>query len=277
MVDMDPRFWTEDRLEWVTSAVTFYVAAIGTSLTFPGNMEVAVIAAFPEKAKTVIVGDWRGISTLGDKLTALVRDRDSGSGELFETPIAQGISRALCFVNKSSMKGRVIVFECSTGVTDFSSQSVALSNCGWAAGKARISVVSLASAQPAAALLSLCDRTGGVHIPAAFCGSKGELVQALLFHLSASEIATKSLKSRPQAATQHMGAVCACHNKAIDKGYVCSICLSIYCSDSAGICAVCGSRIRREARDELPLHAQVFSKLFGAKSDLAGSSTSIFL
>ena len=74
-----------------------------------------------------------------------------------------------------------------------------------------------------------------------------------------------------------MVAVCACHNNAIDKGYVCSICLSIYCSDSAGICAVCGSRIRREARDELPLHAQVFSKLFGAKSDLAGSSTSIFL
>ena len=271
VLDMDPRFWSADKLDMVTEAVRFFVSALGVSLPYPQVMEIAIIAAFPEKAEAIIVGDWRSIGDLQLKLSSAITRHNSGDSEVYETPIAQGISRALCFAKKS--EGRVVVFECSQETTDFSSQSVSISNCGWAAGSIKISVVSLASAQPASALLALCDRTGGVHIPSSFAVSEGELLQALLFHLTASEKAAKVLKTRPQAATQHMGAVCACHNRALDKGYVCSICLSVYCSDSAGICAVCGSRIRREAKDELPLHAQVFSTLFKSES----APCSIFL
>jgi transcription initiation factor TFIIH subunit 3 len=238
-------------------------------------MDVALIAAFPDRAEYIVQGDWRTIGDLAESLRVAISKQNIGE-EIYESPVAQGISRGLCYIKKRKVKGHILVFDCSEDITALSSQSVGLSNCGWAAvgttddnesQLARISVVSLASAHPSAGLVSLVSRTNGIHIPKKFSESKGSLMQALLFHVCPPS--TQHLKIRPPDAQQEMNAVCACHNKALDRGYVCSICLSIYCTDSAGICGVCGSRMRREAKESLPIHAQVFSILFGNK-DLAG-------
>ena len=269
VLDMDPRWWTTiERLDTVIGSISFFIGAVGMSLQYPAQMDVAVIAAFPDRAEYIVQGDWRTIGDLAGSIKAALAKQNIGD-EVYESPIAQGISRGLCYIKKRKTKGHIVVFDCSDESTALSSQSVGLSNCGWAAvgttddnesQLARISVVSLASASPSSGLISLVSRTNGIHIPKKFTESKGALMQALLFHLCPQS--TQHLKVRPPDALQEMNAVCACHNKALDKGYVCSICLSIYCTDSAGICAVCGSRMRREAKDSLPIHSQAFSELF---------------
>ncbi len=256
----------------VLDALAFYVSAVGESLSYPGELNVSLIAAFPEKATTVYTGDWKGINEGITKLVNHLLEESTTGTEVFEAPIAQAISKALASISKNkkpNKSGKIIILECSNEVTDFSTQSVPISNCGCAANGtcegvplASVSVVSLASKTPSSALLGLCLKTGGVHIPKDKCLDCGSLLQALMFHLVPSDVSSKTLKTRPQSQRTHMSTTCVCHNKSVDKGYVCSVCLAIYCTETAGICSVCGSRIRREAKDELPIHAQTFSKLF---------------
>ena len=263
VIDLDPRWWNSgERFSLVTNAVKAFVSAIGLSLPLPSSMDVAVISAFSDKAVTISQGPWRDVAeAFPDALWSAMTTRSSV--QVYEPPIAQGVSRGLAYIAKRKVGGQIVVFECSIDPTDFSSQSVSLSNCV-CDGSTRISVVSLAAAKPSSALLGLAARTSGIHIPYQFTQTLGSLVEALLFHVAPA--VSQHLKVRPPESTQEMNATCACHNRVIDKGYVCSICLSIYCTDSAGICAVCGSRMRREAKDEMPVHAQVFSKLFSNSS-----------
>lgn len=268
---MDPRWWKaegEFPKSHVLDTLSFYVSAVGESLPYPGKMDVCLIAAFSQQARTLYTGDWndfqRGIIQLKEQMGV-----SETVTEVFESPIAQGISKALAYVNKhkkTNVSGRILVLECSKETTDFATQSVPLSNCGCSANGvndssplASISVVSLASNTPSSALMGLCVKTGGVHIPLDKCRDCGSLLQALIFHLTPP---IRTLKTRPQSQRTHMNTTCVCHNKSVDKGYVCSVCLAIYCIETAGICSVCGSRVRREAKDELPIHAQIFSKLY---------------
>ena len=267
VLDMDPRWWVgEEKIANLLSSVKFFIAAVGSTLPFPSALDVAVIAAFPDKAEVIAHGPWRSVTEFASNLIAAINAReDSIDEQVFESPIAQAISRGLCFIKKRKSEGHIVVFDCSVDPMDFSAQTVALSNCAWAcSGLGKISVVSLASQRPSSALLGLVARTGGTFIPYQFTQTTGGLTEALLFHLVAPSAG--NLKVRPPEATQEMNASCVCHNKVVDKGYVCSICLSIYCTDAAGICSVCGSRIRREAKDELPVHAQVFTRLFTSSS-----------
>jgi hypothetical protein len=276
VVDMDTRWWCEgtenglvctDRFRTIVSALKFYMSFLGNSLSVGEALLASVIACFSDRAEVVSVGEWAACKAgFENGLTGAIQKR-LGVAPVLETPIAQGISKSLLFLKKKECtESKVIVFECSRESIDFSSQSVPLSNCGWAASmaeKCRLHVVSLASATPSSNLLSICAKTGGIHIPYSMCGVPGKLVQSLMFHLTGSDdVVSKSLKVRPQSQRAHMGTVCVCHNRSIDKGYVCSICLSIYCNETSGICSVCGSRIRREAKDDLPINQQIFSRLF---------------
>ena len=257
VLDMDIRWWTEPRFEMVINAIKFFVSTIGLSQR--EDLCLSVIACFHDRAVPVLVSkNWRDISSLSDKLSKL-RAEHIPKEEVYEIPIAQGISKALCFGNIDNTVNSVIVFEC---ISDFVAQTVPLSNCGWAAGETHVHVVSLGGVGkvPSPGLMSLCNKTGGVYIPPQFTQSIGELTQALLFHLGD----TKSglFKTRPALSETHMAATCVCHNKQCTMGYVCSICLAVYCSETAGTCAMCGSRMRREAKDEQPISGQPFSKLF---------------
>jgi hypothetical protein len=262
VLDMDPRWWVDDqRITNLLDSIKLFIAAVGATIPFPSQLDVAVIAAFPDKAEIVAHGPWRTVTGFQSDLQVSLQARANGSSEVFESPVAQAISRGLCFIKKRGSEGHIVVFDCSQDPTDFSAQTVALSNCAWACGSlAKTSVVALGSSKPSSALLGLVSRTCGIFIPHQFTLTAGGLSEALLFHLVAPM--TYNLKVRPQETSQEMNASCVCHNKVVDKGYICSICLSIHCSDAAGICSVCGSRIRREAKDELPVHSQVFTRLF---------------
>ena len=268
VLDMDPRWWCHNDAVNLMESIKFYISFMGNSVG--PQLKVGIYACFSDKTETVVCGDWMScLAKLDDELEALIMRRRSGSLEsvVYESPIAQGISKSILYIGKVgdslAISSRIIVFECSRESVDFASQSVALSNCGWAAANVRIHVVSLASETPSSNLLSVSTKTGGVHIPYSMTVGGGKLIQSMLFHLATpDDSAVKVLKIRPQSVRTHMGTTCVCHNKPMDKGYVCSICLAIYCAETGAICSVCGSRFRREAKDELPIRLQVFSKLF---------------
>jgi hypothetical protein len=263
VLDMDSRWWCSETTAHLLESLKYYISFMGNSV---GKLEMSVYACFSDGTETVVSGDWSMcVLKLEDELESLiVRRKESVVENVFETPIAQGISKSILFTRRhGSISSRIIVFECSRETVDFSSQSVALSNCGWSTGNCRIHVVSLVSDTPSSNLLLVCSKTGGVHIPRSMTGVGGKLVQSMLFHLAAPDDSVmRVLKTRPQSNRTHMGTTCVCHNKPMDKGYVCSICLAIYCSETGAICGVCGSRFRREAKDEAPLRLQMFSKLF---------------
>merc|ERR1719198_85926 len=43
---------------------------------------------------------------------------------------------------------------------------------------------------------------------------------------------------------QSLEATCVCHGKAQHLAWVCSCCLSLYCSDNAAICPTCNTRFQ---------------------------------
>jgi hypothetical protein len=271
VIDMDPRWWNHQSNDLsLIDTIAFYVAGLGQCLPPMTGMKICVIASFAEKSEFIVSGDWKCIGQMKQRLLEKLSSQQIGP-DCYESPIGQGISNALCFINRTKIPGRVVVFDCSREATDFCSQSVVITNCGWAAvgtdsgnPLAKINLVSLVSEAPSSSLISLSAKTGGVYIPSSFSATQGSLLQALFFHL----VGEGNFKTRPMSSNVIMGTVCACHNKSIDRGYVCSICLSIYCSDTAGICSVCGSRMRREAKDDLPISGQVFEKLFASSQGL---------
>jgi hypothetical protein len=269
VLDMDPRWFnTVDRVRSVVDIVSFYVSAVGNSIPPPGSLSLSVITAFPSRARTLFTGDWTRIKELSDTLSEAIKAEPAVH---FETPISQALSHALSYVKKHSagIPGRVVLFDCSMDPTDLATQSIPLSNVGWAAAGtdtgvplARLNVVSLASETPSSALISLVPKTGGVQITHNYTTSHGELLEAIMFHLTVPEELRGIVKTRPGSDKTHMGAVCVCHNQPITRGYVCSTCLSVYCTDKCAICPVCGARIRREAKEEQSMSNQLFSKLF---------------
>ena len=49
-------------------------------------------------------------------------------------------------------------------------------------------------------------------------------------------------------------AACFCHRKVVDVGYVCSICLSIFCEPPEGaICFTCGTKLRLQDYGKKPV------------------------
>ncbi|OII73421.1 transcription factor [Cryptosporidium ubiquitum] len=174
-----------------------------------------------------------------------------------------------------SEKDRIILVDASDK-DDYISQYVSLLNCGFASQKLvslinnsniRLSVTILnqdvvidvvsVTRNPSPLLNNLVDICnglnlkysdmadslveGGVEISEDNYGLDQGLTPFLIFHL------LPSIQAREEFfvsinKTKHTGlAVCFCHHQKIEIGYVCSSCLSIFCSQfKAPICSTCG-------------------------------------
>ena len=272
VLDVSPEYWSSDQpavsLKDVVEVALVAVRAASLEHSWETQPPLAVIAAFPDTAEYLYSGffDESVLSTVYESLRLRINARADHSGLSGESLVSQALCMAACFVKKNGKRGRIIVFETSTNSTDFAKQSVEVSNCGWALSQedpaiANVDVISLGGPKRSSILVNLAKKTGGTCIPHSLTRSVAAIYQSIMFlSTSQSQGLLKMIRSKA-ADSLEMGAVCNCHANPIDCGYVCSVCLAVYCSESSAVCSVCGSRIRREIRDELPLFQKAFTQV----------------
>jgi transcription initiation factor TFIIH subunit 3 len=122
-------------------------------------------------------------------------------------------------------------------------QYIATMNAVFAASHARIPIDTLSLSPHAAPtfLEQAAFITGGSYLSAA--ANPSGLLQYLMFGFLADAEARAHVVTPTQASVDFRAA-CFCHRRVIDKGFVCSICLSIFCEVPEGAeCLTCGTKL----------------------------------
>jgi len=252
VLDVNPFLWGQ-RSEKEIHFSTFLdhiMAFINTYLMLHHQNMLAVIASHVKESQFLFPqpkghGDERAIdfSETRDKIISKLK-------ELANLPIAPSqpqacmfsasLSLGLCYINritkeKLNIKPRILIMQISP---DVSSQYVPVMNCIFSAQKQSITVDScILSAQDSSFLQQASHITGGVYIKPP---QQEGLLQYLLSCFLADAFARKYL-SLPALSNVDYRASCFCHKKIIDMGFVCSVCLSIFCSFSP-VCTTCGAK-----------------------------------
>ncbi|ORY59973.1 TFIIH subunit Tfb4/p34 [Pseudomassariella vexata] len=123
------------------------------------------------------------------------------------------------------------------------SQYIPTMNAVFAASHARIPIDTLSLSQHCSPtfLQQAAVITGGVFLSAAL-NPRG-LLTYLMFGLLADAEARNSV-TLPTQDSVDFRAACFCHRKVVDTGFVCSICLSIFCEVPQGAeCLTCGTKL----------------------------------
>lgn len=81
-----------------------------------------------------------------------------------------------------------------------------------------------------------CHLTGGFYLKPGFPES---LLQYLMTAFIADPPARNCLRY-PSTSSMDFRASCFCHQKLVEMGYVCSVCLSVFC-EKMNVCLTCGS------------------------------------
>ncbi|KND94467.1 RNA polymerase II transcription factor B subunit 4 [Tolypocladium ophioglossoides CBS 100239] len=176
------------------------------------------------------------------------------------TQLSGALTLALCHINKASqalssttasladsaqpnstapppLKGRILVVSVSDSAP---SQYIPTMNAVFAAAHAQVAIDTLALAGEPTFLQQACFNTDGAFLAAS---NPQGLLTYLMFGLVADTEARKSLIT-PTHDKVDFRAACFCHGKVVDTGFVCSICLSIFCElPENAECLTCGTRL----------------------------------
>ena len=124
-----------------------------------------------------------------------------------------------------SLVSRVLILSVSP---DLSAQYIPIMNAIFAAQRRHIPIDVLKLAGSAGFLQQASDATGGAYVEQAGGGGRAALLQALLQAYVADATARRALVVAAAAAVDFRAA-CFCHRRVVDLGFVCSVCLSIFC------------------------------------------------
>ncbi|KAL2459393.1 basal transcription factor complex subunit-related [Forsythia ovata] len=169
---------------------------------------------------------------------SLCRD-DSVDGPGFSL-LSGSLSMALCYIQKVFRSGplhprpRIL---CLHGSPDGPGQYVAIMNAIFSAQRSMVPIDScIMGAQHSAFLQQASYITGGVYL-------KPQHLDGLFQYLStvfATDLHSRSFLQLPKPVGVDFRASCFCHKNTIDMGYICSVCLSIFCKHHKK-CSTCGS------------------------------------
>ncbi|XP_054163882.1 general transcription factor IIH subunit 3-like [Oppia nitens] len=178
-------------------------------------------------------------------MTETVRDlSQSGAHSISSSPLMSGaIAMALCHINrfKDDYKCSRIVIMSSTSdeSNSYASQYMNFMNCFFAAQKMSVTIDACIAgddsySQTTSLLQQGCDLTDGTYLKVPNIASFLEYLLWCL--LPDAETRTKLVLPVRQKVSH--SAACFCHRNIIDTGFVCSVCLSIFCTFSP-ICSTC--------------------------------------
>jgi hypothetical protein len=170
-----------------------------------------------------------------------------------QASIVKALTMALCLLNREAKEaslGGTIVHAPETRIVVvtatriFPHEFVSCMNCAFAAQKMGVVVDVVDYSQSSTPeLLQLVHQTNGWYLalsPAG--GQQGSFAHALLTHFVACASARRNLNP-PSCPATDMRTICFCHqNNLISIGFVCSVCLSVFC-EKRNVCIACNSKV----------------------------------
>lgn len=153
--------------------------------------------------------------------------------------IAGSMGMALCYINRLEkncphglkMSSRILVIK---GSEDNPAQYMNFMNTVFTAQKQNVIIDSCILDNDSGLLQQACDITGGVYLKVP---QPAGILQYLLWLFLPDPASRDKLTVPPKVQVDYRAA-CFCHRHLIDIGYVCSVCLSIFCTFSP-ICSTC--------------------------------------
>jgi len=145
-----------------------------------------------------------------------------------------------------SLTSRILILSASP---DNSAQYIPTMNAIFAAQRLGIPIDVLTLASASTFLQQAADATGGIHLARTTQASHAGLLQTLMLGFLPDPTARQNLILPAQSSGSSAGGVdfraaCFCHRRIVDVGFVCSICLSIFCEPVPdGTCLTCGSHL----------------------------------
>lgn len=160
-----------------------------------------------------------------------------------EVVLSGALSRALCLIHRlktspsrvrSRSKPRILVLLASP---DVSMQYIPVMNAIFSAQRADVAIdACVTHSSDSAFLQQAAHLTGGLYLKPKHAAG---LYQYLCTFM-ACDTHCRSMMNLPQAMGVDFRASCFCHKRAIDLGFVCSVCLSIFCQELPA-CSTCGT------------------------------------
>ncbi|CZR52167.1 related to basic transcription factor 2 (35 kd SU) [Phialocephala subalpina] len=183
-------------------------------------------------------------------------------GSTTTTQMAGALTLALSYINKATMsysgvsteskapptslettdkptglQSRILVVSVSG---DLAHQYIPIMNTTFAAQRLQIPIDILKLAGDTVFLQQASDATKGIYMQ---LRNLQGLLQYLMMAFLPDQVARKHLIAPTQEVVDFRAA-CFCHRKVVDIGFVCSICLSIFCSPPEGaICLTCSTHL----------------------------------
>ncbi|CAG7659352.1 unnamed protein product [Allacma fusca] len=186
--------------------------------------------------------------TVREKVKEIVKEKsfvtskdvaNTRGGGNYTSCLASALSRALCYINRKEkelqsgekLDSRILVI---SGSSESSAQYMAFMNAFFTAQKQGVTIDACVLGPYATLLGQGADLTGGIYLkPPQIPG----LLQYLMWIFLPDVSMRKKLALPPQEPVDYRAA-CFCHRHLIEQGFVCSVCLSIFCKFSP-ICTTC--------------------------------------
>lgn len=160
----------------------------------------------------------------------------AGGNDLNQDPTGRG-GRA----GPTGLQSRILILSVSG---DLAQQYIPIMNSIFACQRLSIPIDILKLAGDAVFLQQAADATNGIYT-ALKTEQHGGLLQHLMMAYLPDQTARAQLIVPGEEGGVDFRAACFCHQRTVDIGYVCSICLSIFCEPLADqTCLTCGSQLR---------------------------------
>ncbi|XP_071848989.1 general transcription factor IIH subunit 3-like [Apostichopus japonicus] len=164
-----------------------------------------------------------------------------------DTLLSGSLAMALCYIKRmekeagvgQNLHSRILVIKAAE---DSASQYMNFMNVTFTAQKQNVTIDACILSADSGLLQQACDITGGIYI-------KIPDIEGLLQYLLWVFLPPPSLRSNlilPPPIQVDYRAACFCHRMLISIGYVCSVCLSIFCAYSP-ICSTCHTAFKIKA------------------------------
>ncbi|KAJ2098568.1 RNA polymerase II transcription factor B subunit 4 [Coemansia sp. S100] len=169
-----------------------------------------------------------------------------------QTLMSRALSKALCHIHRvvestiSKLWSRILVL---SAADDAPREYISLMNTIFAAQRMSVLIdICKVFGSDSVFLQQAAEITSGNYLKVDTAGGES-MLQTLMFTCLADQY-TREVLVAPTNETIDFRATCFCHKRVVDIGYVCSVCLSIFC-ETAPVCSTCQTKFSfRIARAE---------------------------